>query len=597
MCVFPRTLMLAACLSIGLSGAASVQNRDRDGDERRPPGTPVPDALLMEAFQGTPEPACVARAATFRDRGMAEADSISRLNEGRGGYSVGLMSTNCNEATGQPQCIVKLRACLGACWTASVARQIHPDPAKTACDAACNLPFQNCCYTNAMNMYKNLYDEEVKRCPTIKDPVPAPSRPQQGRVGEPVWNTGLTVPPRGTAAFLRYIVGQATLAHPTIGDASRALRGNDFLLAKDSSGRVSMTTTSGTRALPPVKDLRARKLPILNSSDVLARALDALKVASSEMPSVKGEVNGGGDFAQNRTTDRRYVAAGANGIAVNDSPTTLVASSELWSLKGEVNGGGDFVYNFAIPDMDPSWEHNGIQVPGGEFAMLGTTVAVDVAANGVSAVAVLEGKVRARELTTNQAREVNAGEVAVVLPGFGVAPVQPMAPELRAYLEAVAGAGASRPTRTSEPLSRILAGGEEWRMRIRAGGPLVLDARVPWNIPAGATNALELSVDGQIVTWPLSNKGPDVTYADGRTFPYLDAKTGHWSVLYSPDFSANNGPGGGDYRVVSRPGQAYRYAWEIPRPASGSESVELRIRNALPNVPMEVRLVSGAEAR
>lgn len=55
--------------------------------------------------------------------------------------------------------------------------------------------------------------------------------------------------------------------------------------------------------------------------------------------------------------------------------------------------------------------------------------------------------------------------------------------------------------------------------------------------------------------------------------------------------------GGGDYRVTSNPGQAYRYVWEIPRSASGNETVELRIRNALTNVSMEVRLVSAAEAR
>jgi hypothetical protein len=90
----------------------------------------------------------------------------------------------------------------------------------------------------------------------------------------------------------------------------------------------------------------------------------------------------------------------------------LMASSEHSSIRGTINGGGDFVKNGNPPRL--------IQTPSADILMYGTRVAVDVGFNGATAVLVLEGKIKAKELVTGSEVEVNAGQAAVIIPGFAV---------------------------------------------------------------------------------------------------------------------------------------------------------------------------------
>lgn len=70
-----------------------------------------PDALLDDAQQGTPDPdACVAKCAAVRDREVAWADKT--LKE-RGFYS--MFSSNCTEEKGQPKCVALRQTCREAC--------------------------------------------------------------------------------------------------------------------------------------------------------------------------------------------------------------------------------------------------------------------------------------------------------------------------------------------------------------------------------------------------------------------------------------------------------------------------------------------------
>ena len=74
----------------------------------------------------------------------------------------------------------------------------------------------------------------------------------------------------------------------------------------------------------------------------------------------------------------------------------------------------------------------------------------------------------------------------------------------------------------------------------------------------------------------LLNKGQTFKYNDGRTFNY---KLGNaWILFYSPDYSANNSSAGGGYQVLTNPGQAYRYSWDISSITAGKEQTNITIK-------------------
>lgn len=123
----------------------------------------------------------------------------------------------------------------------------------------------------------------------------------------------------------------------------------------------------------------------------------------------------------------------------------------------------------------------------------------------------------------------------------------------------------------------------------------VLAARLDYPIVAGGNPAMQVFINGQVVsqeTAPLINKSNVVKIADGRTGTYWNPDYQAWALNYSPNFVLNNTPAAGGYQVISDPGQAYRYVWNISALINSSATMDLRIHhNGLgAGMPIIVRL-------
>lgn len=143
-----------------------------------------------------------------------------------------------------------------------------------------------------------------------------------------------------------------------------------------------------------------------------------------------------------------------------------------------------------------------------------------------------------------------------------------------------------------------LAPGTVREVMLPATWTLDLLARIDYSNVAGANFGLDVSVNGHRLSSALLNKVPYFQYADGRTFSYYDDKAGApgWLVFYSPNFTANNTQAGGGYQVMTNPGQAYRYQWDISSLSGGASTVRVSLRNnsRTANSPIVVRLPQSA---
>lgn len=217
-------------------------------------------------------------------------------------------------------------------------------------------------------------------------------------------------------------------------DALRGLlRAGDVMFVRDAKGVLVPAAGSQASVLP---DFRARTLPILSTSVILDDALGQL-LASSEIGTIRGTINGGGDFVMIGPRRPAHAVFGAPGAGVDDVVSVLLASSEHGTIRGSINGGGDFVFIFETTNRPSGGES--VELPGALMARIGTTYALDVAANGVSAVAVLEGEVSLTDIATGKGRGVRAGETAVVVPGFGVSAPRATPSDLHQYLAGLRG--------------------------------------------------------------------------------------------------------------------------------------------------------------
>jgi hypothetical protein len=118
---------------------------------------------------------------------------------------------------------------------------------------------------------------------------------------------------------------------------------------------------------------------------------------------------------------------------------------------------------------------------------------------------------------------------------------------------------------------------QSWTMTVQSMNTLRIVSRIDYAKPAGANYPLEIYVNDKPLTTPLLNKGTNFTYKDGRNFPYQSGNG--WMLFYSPDFSANNSSAGGGYQVMTDPGQAYLYKWDISSLVGGEKTMKLVIKN------------------
>lgn len=117
--------------------------------------------------------------------------------------------------------------------------------------------------------------------------------------------------------------------------------------------------------------------------------------------------------------------------------------------------------------------------------------------------------------------------------------------------------------------------GEFADLKVKAPQVFILEARLEYPQPAGAAYILDITVNKSPVG-RLLNKAAEFRYSDGRSFAYA-IEDQLWNVFYSPDFRSNN-ESGGNYQVVTDPGQAYRYEWGLP--TAKVKEVVVRLRHA-----------------
>lgn len=117
-------------------------------------------------------------------------------------------------------------------------------------------------------------------------------------------------------------------------------------------------------------------------------------------------------------------------------------------------------------------------------------------------------------------------------------------------------------------------GNSFWEGVLVAEKTLEFSGRIVYSQPAGANYTMKVLVNGQTISSALLNKAQSFKYKDGRTFSYLGGA--NWLLFYSPNFSANNSTAGGGYRVLTNPGQAYKYKWDIS--SFGQDFVTIKVR-------------------
>ena len=284
----------------------------------------------------------------------------------------------------------------------------------------------------------------------------------------------------------------------------------------------------------------------------------------------------------------------------------LLASSEHGSIRGTINGGGDFVYipagdmwrvgalNPEGPRLRPvTWspsvvapDETAVRLELPSATVTGSSgparVVVDLASNGAAAVLVVDGQVQVRETRTGQSRTVSRGDAALVWPGVGVS--QPVR------------VGADRFSAASRPRIRgsiVLRPSEQWSGPLRLDGVLPIESRLLYEKPAGGAYALEIAINGRPLTDPPLNKTSPMRYADGRNYPYREPNSARWMLFYSHDYEANNRSAGGGYEVMTDRGEAYRFVWNVAQLLGGQSSAQVQFRNGSdPGGPsLELRLL------
>ena len=104
--------------------------------------------------------------------------------------------------------------------------------------------------------------------------------------------------------------------------------------------------------------------------------------------------------------------------------------------------------------------------------------------------------------------------------------------------------------------------------------------------PAAAAAALALAINGVPITpangGSLLNKLSSFTLGSNVTSTYLNSQLQAWNVFLSPDFNYNNWVAG-PFQVVSNPGQAYRYVFNVkPWLLPGASTMRLSVSNVWP---------------
>ncbi len=187
------------------------------------------------------------------------------------------------------------------CWSRQGTPSGQPDPCWKMCSAPecspwskCNDAFQSCCLESSRINSQNSLDQCIAACPK-----------------ENKW---------GDSEGFATCEGNVKVTKCDGTDASDFSTGVVVTTGKESGAILSWNTSAGSE------------------TSVIVCPLAQAQFASSEHGSIRGTINGGGDFVQCVLPSQKAVAA-PKSAAKSD----IMLSSEHGSIRGTCNGGGDFI--------------------------------------------------------------------------------------------------------------------------------------------------------------------------------------------------------------------------------------------------------------
>lgn len=306
--------------------------------------TPLPPEAAfagLDLGQDVPDAACVAKCATRRDRGIAEADKMLAGREYYSGFS-----SNCWTLSNAPQCPAIHQTCRDACKY------------DNSCLAACSASFQACCGANDKTRAQRDYGTCVVQCPASKAPVapPPPPPPPGGNQG-----TGATIDRKSewtslikVANSLLDTVGLDKLDLDQFNDmrrtlaflqvrASMAVYGSKYAVVSGGAGRIWLLTTDGKQVLLNTKQSDMVRGPAQGEwqGAEYQNTLTTLTTLAGLSPEEARDC-----INQVRLANQRQKFGAGETLEFppwQGWPTGARASSEHTSIRGTINGGGDFI--------------------------------------------------------------------------------------------------------------------------------------------------------------------------------------------------------------------------------------------------------------
>ena len=308
-----------------------------------------------------------------------------------------------------------------------------------------------------------------------------------------------TAGPASKAAQVQALSDARWSALPLLPEAERTVTGrNDFLVFRGNDGRFDClpkvpNLPGPTRA--PGGDFR-----LLEARELMLTVLRGMGLSEADIAAILEGSNASGAKIPAAVRERAYmlwrpgrvshylygaqlVLSPEQGGGVQPAEFELpqepcpLASSEHSSVRGTINGGGDFIGFRPVPGgvgrpmlIRAAFDRPPLAGPGtvvetpGAVVTLGAdaVAAIDLAPNGVAAVALLAGSGSLAEIESGAQRRLAPGTVAVSVPGLGVSPPIALPDDDREALEAIAAAPAAGPAHPTPEVHRDPAAGYEF---------------------------------------------------------------------------------------------------------------------------------------
>lgn len=303
--------------------------------------TPLPPVAVLAAVdleQVTPDASCLTRCGAVRDRRIAEL-------KGRNYWSA-FDGIQCRPLAAGPNCLAQVQACRAACGT-------------IPCIDACNQPFQSCCAAADQVRLTQDYDACVVQCPASKVPVTPPTTPPGLDVMKDSSKStdtalGVAFASWGKEMLIAWEAYQATRppADRAADDARRAEAFNEvradlaktqgsFAVVSGGGGRLWILRPGGESLLVEPSDVAFIRLGMTGSTDDHLALAKRLHLSPDEIFQLTGTVEFWPSFATDFKSGQMLTfhpgKDGARGAPVRK------ASSEHSSIRGTINGGGDFI--------------------------------------------------------------------------------------------------------------------------------------------------------------------------------------------------------------------------------------------------------------